>query len=102
YERATRLPSAYEVFGNGVLIKSNLELEPEVSHNLNIGPRLELRRSPVGTITVDVNLFYRNSDKLITPITSERFVTYQNVFGARTVGLENAVAWDLPGKWLTL
>ncbi|WP_394835710.1 TonB-dependent receptor [Pendulispora rubella] len=102
YEYATRLPSAFEIFGNGVLIRPNLELEPETSHNFNVGPRVEIKRSPVGSFVVDVNLFYREGDNLITPLLTDKFITYQNVYRARTYGLENGAQWDLPGRWLHL
>src|SRR5690606_3655852 len=48
YEFATRLPTPDELFGNGDLIAHNLDLEPEVSHNFNLGFTLEQMRSPLG------------------------------------------------------
>ncbi|MCA9641723.1 MAG: TonB family protein, partial [Myxococcales bacterium] len=51
YEYATRLPRPDEVFGDGVLVLPNLELEPERSHNANIGPSIELKRSALGDVT---------------------------------------------------
>ena len=65
YEFATRLPRPDEVFGNGVLIHPNLGLRPESSHNLNLGPRLEFKRTPFGAFVVDVNAFLRETDRLI-------------------------------------
>ncbi len=97
YEYATRLPRPDEVFGDGVLTLANLELEPEVSHNANLGPRLELLRTPVGDVTVDVNAFWRESDQLIVLIGDDRFLRYQNVYRARGVGVENALSWASPG-----
>ncbi len=44
YEYATRLPNPYETFGDGVLVVANLELDPEVSHNVNLGPRPGLEK----------------------------------------------------------
>ncbi|WXA90162.1 TonB-dependent siderophore myxochelin receptor MxcH [Pendulispora brunnea] len=102
YEYATRLPSSDEVFGNGVLGRPNLALEPELSHNANAGPRLELRRTPIGDITADVNAFYRDSDRLILPLPGETYVQYQNVHRARSFGLENALTWIPPGRRLTI
>ncbi|WP_394846218.1 TonB-dependent receptor [Pendulispora brunnea] len=102
YEYATRLPSAFEMFGNGVLIRPNLDLQPETSHNFNLGPRVELKRTPVGSFVVDVNFFFRSGDNLITPLPSDKFITYQNVYRTRNYGIENAVSWDLPGRWLRL
>ncbi|WP_394830123.1 TonB-dependent receptor plug domain-containing protein [Pendulispora rubella] len=102
YEYATRLPSSDEVFGNGVLARPNLELEPELSHNANAGPRLELRRTPIGDITADVNAFYRDSDRLILPLPGERYLQYQNVNRARSFGLENALTWSTLERRLTL
>src|SRR5690606_15147578 len=37
WEWATRLPRPDEVFGDGALVDPNLALEPETSHNLNLG-----------------------------------------------------------------
>jgi len=102
YEYATRLPRPDEVFGNGALIHANLGLEPEVSHNANVGPRFELRRSAIGDLTVDVNAFFRDSDKLIVLLGNDRFYNYQNVYRARGFGLENAVSWTSVGRHLGL
>jgi vitamin B12 transporter len=100
YEYATRLPRPDEVFGDGVLILSNLELEPEVSHNANFGPRFELQKTSIGDLTVDVNAFYRDSDRLIVLLGNDRNFTWQNVYEALGIGLENAVAWSSPGQYV--
>src|SRR5262249_34043148 len=75
YEYATRLPRPDEVFGDGVLVHASLELEPEVSHNLNLGPRLELKRTVIGDLTLDINAFLRDSDRLIVLLGNDRFFT---------------------------
>ncbi len=102
YEYATRLPRPDEVFGDGVLVHANLELEPEVSHNANIGPRIELRAPSVGELTLDVNAFLRESDRLIVLLGNDRFFSYQNVYKARGLGLENALGWESPGRYVAL
>jgi hypothetical protein len=66
-----RLPRPDEVFGSAALIQANLELEPEVSHNANLGPRVELRRTSLGDFTRDVNAFVRESDELIMLLGNE-------------------------------
>jgi vitamin B12 transporter len=100
YELATRLPSADELFGDGVLIRPNAELGPEISHNANLGPRLELTRTPAGEFVAEVNAFYRDSDQLIVLLGNDRFYTYQNVYRAIAKGLENSVAWTAPRRFL--
>lgn len=102
YEYATRLPRPDEVFGDGKLVSANLQLEPEVSHNANVGPHFELRRTPVGEFTADVNGFWRDSDRLIVMLSSDRFFSYQNVFRARALGVEGSALWTSPGRWLSL
>lgn len=102
YEYATRLPSSAELFGNGVLISENLSLEPEVSHNANLGPRLELKRQSFGDLTLDVNAFWRGSDKLIVLLGAEQFYRYENLYAARALGLENAGSWVSPSRLLSL
>ena len=102
YEYARRLPRPDEVFGDGVLVRANLELEPEVSHNANLGARVELERTAIGDVTLDVNTFLRDSDRLIVLLGNDRFFSYQNVYAARSLGVENALGWVSPGRWLSL
>lgn len=102
YEYATRLPRPDEVFGNGVQISANLDLGPEVSHNANLGPRLELAGTAAGNFVVDVNAFLRDSDQLIALIGGDRAFSYENVYRARLLGVENAVSWVAPRRYVTL
>jgi vitamin B12 transporter len=97
YEYATRLPRPDEVFGDGVLVLANLALEPEVSHNANIGPRIEYRGEATGDWVLDLNGFLRASDRLVVLLGNDRFSSYQNVYEARSLGIEGAAAWDMPG-----
>ncbi len=100
YEYATRLPRPDEVFGDGVLIVANLELEREVSHNANLGPRIELKDTPSGDWLLDVNAFLRESDRLIVLLGNDRVSSFHNIYKARGLGLEHAVGWTSPGAEL--
>jgi vitamin B12 transporter len=102
YEFATRLPRPDETFGDGVLVQANLELEPETSHNANVGPRAELELDAIGALMLDVNAFLRESDRLIVLLGNDRFFSYQNVYKARGLGLENAASWTSPERYFGL
>jgi uncharacterized iron-regulated membrane protein len=102
YEFATRLPRPDEVFGDGILILPNLELEPEISHNANLGPRVEARGTAAGTFTADLNAFLRASDRLIVLLGNDRFFSHQNVLAARSMGVEGSVGWVSPERFVAL
>lgn len=102
YELATRLPGTEELFGDGVLVRANLDLAPEISHNANVGPRLELKRTRFGDFVAEVNAFFRDSDQLIVLLGNDRFYMYQNVYRAVSKGLENMVDWTSPGRYVNL
>ncbi len=102
YEYATRLPRPDEVFGDGVLVLANLDLKPEVSHNANIGPRIEYGDDSTGDWILDVNAFLRDSDRLIVLLGNDRFQSYQNVYRARSMGIESALNWTSPGRYVGL
>lgn len=96
YEWATRLPSATEMFGDGVLVTQNLALHPEHSHNANLG--LQLAREP---FRLEMAAFARLADQLIVLLGNERNLMYQNVFAARIVGLESSAGWSIPWASVT-
>lgn len=102
YEYATRLPETYEVFGNGVLVLANLELAPETSHNANLGPQLDLHDTKAGDFWLDLNGFFRDSRDLIVLLGNDRFYAYDNVYRARSMGIENSARWTSPGRYLSL
>lgn len=102
YELATRLPRAEEVFGDGVLTAPNLDLEPEVSHNVNFGLVLDLEATATGRWGFEVNGFLRETDQLITLLGNDRFFNFENVFSARSVGVETRAGWTSPGRFLSL
>lgn len=93
YEYATRLPRAEEVFGDNAFIIANLALEPEVSHNANLGLTLDARATSFGGFRGGLNGFVREAQRLIVLLGNDRVQSYQNVFGARSTGVEAAIGW---------
>jgi vitamin B12 transporter len=102
YEWATRLPSTIETFGDGVLVAENLNLQPETSHNGNLGLTFDVRKTGVGDFRLDSNGFIRSADNLIVLLGSDRLFSYQNVFSARALGIETSGGWTSPGEYLVL
>ncbi|GEN10408.1 TonB family C-terminal domain-containing protein [Myxococcus fulvus] len=102
YEWATRLPGPDEIFGDGMLIDSNLTLEPEKSHNVNLELAFNSGETPRGTFRGGTLGFARLTDQYIQPIGREGYVTYQNVFAARILGATGAAGWTSPGQYLSL
>jgi hypothetical protein len=53
-------------------------------------------------VVLDVNAFWRESQNLIVLLGNNQFLTYQNVYTARSIGVEASAAWSLPGNHLTV
>jgi len=102
YEYATRLPRPDEVFGDNAFIVANLELEPETSHNANLGLTFDLAETRGGAWRLGANGFLRSADQLIVLLGNDRVQTYQNVYGATSIGIESAAGWTSPGEYLAL
>ncbi len=102
YEFATRLPTPEETFGDGVLIAPNLTLEPEISHNVNLGLTFNLEDRSTGSWRSEINGFLRETNQLITLIGTDRFFNFDNVFSARSIGVEVNVGWTSPEDYFVI
>jgi outer membrane cobalamin receptor len=85
------------VFGDGVLVHPDYALQPERSHNVNAGGRLQTDQ-----LQLDINAFARLTDSMILLLTGERFSVYENVYAARVLGVEAGATWVAPSEWASL
>lgn len=102
YEWATRLPRPDEIFGGAFPVQDNLQLRPEVSHNVNLELDARSPERTFGTFHGNVNGFFRDVDDLIQLTGSIQSQKYQNVYSARSLGVEAAADWTAAGGWLTV
>lgn len=65
YERAIRIPTKDEVFGNFITIEPNFFLEPEKSQNLNLGAYYRHNFNAECYISLDASWFLRDQTDLI-------------------------------------
>ncbi|WP_230406366.1 TonB-dependent receptor plug domain-containing protein [Flavobacterium fluviale] len=80
YEYATRLPDEFEIFGDARLVKENLDLDPEKSHNLNLNGQYTIAKEK-SSLTFSGNLFYRKVKDIIflqLDIPFNRYINYEN------------------------
>ncbi|MEM9694156.1 MAG: TonB family protein, partial [Myxococcota bacterium] len=102
YEYATRLPDPEEIFGDGVLTVANLELQPEVSHNVNLEVYAKVEDTAAGDFGMRARGVLRETDQQIVLLGNDRVFTNQNVFGARSIGGMGGLEWTSPGDWVVL
>jgi outer membrane receptor for ferrienterochelin and colicin len=98
------LPTLEEVFGDGLLILPNLELQPETSHNANLGAALEFSGRASGSWSLEVNGFLRETKNQIIqgPPTNQDLSLYENVLGSRSVGAEATKSWTSPRDYVRI
>ncbi|KUJ60020.1 TonB-dependent receptor [Flavobacteriaceae bacterium CRH] len=98
YEYATRLPDEFEVFGDARLVKENLDLDPEKSHNLNLNGQYSINKEN-SSLIFSANLFYRKVKDIIflqLDIPFSRYINYEN---SEVKGFEFETNYS-PVKWL--
>lgn len=90
FEQAYRMPEAGEIFGDGYIQKSNPDLKPENSKNLNIGLLYHARFNK-HEINAEANYIYRYTKDFIlkgVSLTSDPTTAYDNIGKAITNGVE--------------
>lgn len=101
YERATRLPTPEEVFGDAAFTAANLTLRPEQSHNLNVEAALDAE-TPIGGLRATVGGVQRDAEQLILRLARAPYYVHQNAYRARARGVEAALGWRSPGRRLSV
>lgn len=91
-ENAYRLPEGYEMFGDGLNLLSNPNLQPEKSLNANLG-FLWSYRTGVHFIETEGNLFYRNAKDFIRNQAEGATSTYVNQRDVLSSGVESEVRY---------
>lgn len=87
FEKAIRLPQAYEILGDGIFTNPNPQLNPEESENFNLGFRYN---NPIGkaNFRTEGNFFLRNSANFIRFRPMGPFGQFENLNNVRTLGGE--------------
>ncbi|MDY3318215.1 TonB-dependent receptor plug domain-containing protein [Riemerella anatipestifer] len=98
YENATRLPDDYELYGDAVLIKENLELKPERSHNINFIVDFTSQNYKWNS---NLNLFYRKVTDIIFLQLDIPFNRYINYHNTRILGGEYELTYRPSSQWET-
>lgn len=84
-EFANRMPEQEELFGDGVWVVPNFNLQPERSLNLNLG--YYLRRPSL--FSLEINTFYRRTKDMILLVpTQAPYAQYMNMENVKGYGLE--------------
>ncbi len=90
FERTYRIPEGFELFGDGFLLKSNPELLPEESYNVNLGALYSTSFNNL-QIQADTNVFLRESKNFIAIRSEGIFSRYYNTADARSTGVEGEI-----------
>ncbi|MDR7130925.1 outer membrane cobalamin receptor [Algoriphagus sp. 4150] len=87
FEKGYRLPQPREIFGDGLQIIANPQLQPESSLNVNLGMayRIKINRH---VLRSDANFFMRDVDNFVFLRQEGVFSRYTNVLGVLIRGFE--------------
>jgi outer membrane receptor protein involved in Fe transport len=93
YERASRLPDAYELFGDAINQVGNTSLRPEQSHNANLGASYTLAFNADDRLEVMGSAAYRYASNFIYRRLNQNQTAYvlDNRDGVRSIGGDGSV-----------
>jgi outer membrane receptor protein involved in Fe transport len=103
-EQAVRLVSTNEVFGNvSDEIEESIDLEPEKSLNINLGGIFTLYENIYHEVSLNTNLFFRNTyDRIKRSIivrNDDSYSVFNNIGHVVSKGVEAQVDYRISSKW---
>jgi outer membrane receptor protein involved in Fe transport len=97
-EYACRLPTVYELLGDGISTVANVSLQPELSMNYNIGFSSKLMDHNSASIILNGAVFYRQAENFIRATTGVRRSTFINFDAALVKGIESEIKLTIAKK----
>lgn len=96
YEHTYRMPTATEMFGDGLFISPNPELGPEQSDNLNLGAAYNFLFRDRHFFNFGSSFIYRNAEDLIYQVVTVASpqTRFSNLSETRTVGVEGNMSYE--------
>ena len=92
YELTTRIPDAFEFFGDNLFVLPNPDLKEEQSHNYNLNFNTNITKS--NSLSCEINLFYRHTQNFIQQRSVGIFFSrYENTDDASIKGVETNILW---------
>jgi len=100
FERGLRIPDPIEIFGDGLSIFSNAELQPEESNNVNLGLNFN-KTFTNNRLKSELNFFWRDVENFILrrPSDNGKGTNYENVLNVLIYGAELELGYVLNEKW---
>ncbi|WP_306350079.1 TonB-dependent receptor [Flavobacterium sp. '19STA2R22 D10 B1'] len=92
YEYAYRMPTATEMLGDGLSIKSNIDLKPEKSSNINAGLAFT-KKIEKHTFGLESSYIFRNAKDFIQNVRLETTSKYENQESIRVQGVDGAIRY---------
>ena len=102
FEHTLRLPDPEELFGDGISVKSSVNLKPEKSDNFNLGLILD-RMNFLGLtrMQAEANGFYMNASNLIRLMPANIRMAYVNLGETIIKGVDLDLKIDVTPDWYT-
>lgn len=96
-QKAIRLPSSDEMFGDGALLYPSLKLKPEESFNINLACNAIFNFSEENFLRLDINSYYMDIQNMIKLMYSAMQMAYENVDHVKIWGIEGELNTSLFG-----
>lgn len=94
FEKAYRLPTSTEMFGDNDLEVGTFTLQPETSYNYNLGVSYRFNLFKHNKLVVDASLVYRDTRDYISRTVGNDYATYENFGKVETKGYTLSLRYD--------
>ena len=96
YEHTYRMPTADEMFGDGLFVTPNSELGPEQSDNINLGASYNTALGDEHFLSLGSSFIYRKSEDLIYQVVTVASpqTRFDNLSETQTLGVEGNISYE--------